>query len=1002
MSAQRKRETAVAPEKTDAREDPCAPPTAPAENESQWPQSETGYGRTDPASSTAVDGEGTRRWQMLRGRRRSIQCAYAYAFAPGAVAGETGGLLQMAGRQEARGRCNYGRAGETRVVRRLATLAWQAMSISRSDTAAQLAQPGAGCWWSRSSVATTACTGRRIDRDGYCADRPVGGTGGGRLIRGELGSGRVGRSSRGGCYRCPRGSTDIHITHHSHVLLPAATMLTVPVPPDRRDALAIVGARGRSRDVSPVAVARAVHERRRQPRQTPLPSHIPADRRPATTAKPLPIIRAAVDPSPRRASLSSSRSPSPSPVVVTPSEDPPATHTPMTQPLTQPAAHDQIWPPGSLSIQEQMQHAYALDNMHLARVLYLKLRGIEVSSDDDPRIAEVRDDDFQPCFVPPGAIQLEEEDERMLMERRREEAERWRLQEREERLRELGRRWDAEKAKMQAMKDRAAACRAKTEECKRRSGERDRKADARTRARDTRAQMDARTEETMRRHLQLGLGTSAARPKLSYDALSPARASPAARQEPYMLRYDLPPPIALARSTPAGASRSPPPCKPKPRRALTTPSPSPSPQRAHCIPFELVVTCMSGPLFPSEDPSCLRGRPSQRQLLDSLVKAGEHVASTKAKAPTRTPYAPRRTDSALSNVSTDSSDCPVCSANTSRQSTVSSASTSTSTSRSGSWLSFGSHMSVSTTITTPAASLRSKASSVSSSVSPRASPKVAFASLTIVHTCTCPRTRLTRVPLAECPLDYDDDEKAGLKELRAIKEEDGEPSRKRGSATLSFTKRVSLSMSRVVDFAARLQEAYVRATLSNAVAYDSYDSSRSSFASRSRGAAAPAPTKRGLKPPGYRVRGSDIRAFLSVPELAEPTDDEGDAPALYILLPLSSSYSPPAAQRPPTRALGLGPGYPPLPSPLRPRSPPPTLSYRERPIANPVMLRLKALQNVCCARALAWEGRGKDGYMGSGRERIVGVAFEGIGRSRLARQAHLELHAQVSEIDVDC
>ena len=53
---------------------------------------------------------------------------------------------------------------------------------------------------------------------------------------------------------------------------------------------------------------------------------------------------------------------------------------------------DEPLPPRSLK--DQVQEAYAAENMHLARVLHLKLHGIEVTSDDDPRIAQVRDEDF--------------------------------------------------------------------------------------------------------------------------------------------------------------------------------------------------------------------------------------------------------------------------------------------------------------------------------------------------------------------------------------------------------------------------------------------------------------------------------------------------------------------------------------------------------------------------------------------------------------------------------
>ena len=100
-----------------------------------------------------------------------------------------------------------------------------------------------------------------------------------------------------------------------------------------------------------------------------------------------------------------------------------------------------------LSLQDQMQQAYAAcqttclpspgknlcrcPNMHRARVLYLKTQGIDVTSDDDPRIDQVRDEDF--VFAPGGEFVLDEESLAMLdEERKRREQE---LEERKWRLR---------------------------------------------------------------------------------------------------------------------------------------------------------------------------------------------------------------------------------------------------------------------------------------------------------------------------------------------------------------------------------------------------------------------------------------------------------------------------------------------------------------------------------------------------------------------------------------
>jgi hypothetical protein len=59
-------------------------------------------------------------------------------------------------------------------------------------------------------------------------------------------------------------------------------------------------------------------------------------------------------------------------------------------------------PPRTLS--DQVHIAYADDDIHLAKVLLLRLQGIEVTSDSDPRIAAVRDEDFDACFIPFGRL----------------------------------------------------------------------------------------------------------------------------------------------------------------------------------------------------------------------------------------------------------------------------------------------------------------------------------------------------------------------------------------------------------------------------------------------------------------------------------------------------------------------------------------------------------------------------------------------------------------------
>ncbi|KAF9011118.1 hypothetical protein BDQ17DRAFT_1537887 [Cyathus striatus] len=59
------------------------------------------------------------------------------------------------------------------------------------------------------------------------------------------------------------------------------------------------------------------------------------------------------------------------------------------------------------------------------------------------------------------------------------------------------------------------------------------------------------------------------------------------------------------------------------------------------------------------------------------------------------------------------------------------------------------------------------------------------------------------------------------------------------------------------------------------------------------------------------------------------------------------------------------------------------ITWRVRSIANPMYLRLKAAQNCICGRGEPADGVGKDFGLGSGKERMVGVAFEGVGKSWL-------------------
>ena len=64
-----------------------------------------------------------------------------------------------------------------------------------------------------------------------------------------------------------------------------------------------------------------------------------------------------------------------------------------------------------------------------------------------------------------------------------------------------------------------------------------------------------------------------------------------------------------------------------------------------------------------------------------------------------------------------------------------------------------------------------------------------------------------------------------------------------------------------------------------------------------------------------------------------------------------------------------------------------------RPVANPVLLRLQALHNTCQRSAIAWR-RAREGSLAAGKEKMVGVAWEGIGRSGLGWEVTVKAAAK--------
>ena len=130
----------------------------------------------------------------------------------------------------------------------------------------------------------------------------------------------------------------------------------------------------------------------------------------------------------------------------------------------------------------------------------------------------------------------------------------------------------------------------------------------------------------------------------------------------------------------------------------------------------------------------------------------------------------------------------------------------------------------------------------------------------------------------------------------------------------------------------------------------------------------------GLRPEGYRACSLDVQIFTDL----DVCSDEEVPKYQRTLIPLfsPSSDSVPAYDR-------VFPISPTLPrSPFRPPLQPNSRVCRMRPIANPILLRLQALHNICQAHAIAWQ-RAREGTLAAGKEKMVGIAWEGIGRSSL-------------------
>ncbi|KAL1951225.1 hypothetical protein VTO73DRAFT_374 [Trametes versicolor] len=792
--------------------------------------------------------------------------------------------------------------------------------------------------------------------------------------------------------------------------------------------------RGRSRDVSPVALARAALHRdlnhecgHKHAPPLPPPPFLPAffpDSPPLRDSAEL----SPYSPGPSKPSGYDSRSPinrfnQPS-TSSSPTDTLPRTYSsssvqsatsdanpsePLTPPdvecayaCERPLEYYDSPPSPPRTLQDQMHVAYALENMHLAKVLLLKLRGIEVSGDDDPRIEQVRDEDFSSSFVPLGGLQLDDATEARVREAEQRARDAQRRREREVRLRRCERIWESSAQRLKTEKARIAAQRDEEVRVRRRE-EREARERERERARKAEAARAARH--------QLRIAGGHPRQLLSYDSLRKADArfpKPTTSREREdessggLFLYDIMPsppsrPLSLSRSL----STSPPTDNDLSlQRAQRELALEHARSISRSVPFGDVLTSMHGPLF-VDDVNCRpRTRPTSQQaeLLAILLQPVEvDQADVKGKGRESLlpkPASQRRDHAKHSPAARAARSSTLDSLSSESSGTSSSASTVT---RSGSWFSFGSRgsfRSASTAITSPSTSPRTPTKAILSSNAPLSTSPTSIESGRVPRRSSKHPAALT-VPASDHPLSLPIPPKPKAREPLAIGR--GRPlTRQAGPSGQSddlsppnasgLVHRVSRSVSTLMDFAAQFQKAYVKATMFSA-GVDLYTraDSRSTSRSPSRSPVRAAPRVRctsvpvrgrsgGLRPEGYRVCPTDVHLFTALDLSAN------GAPQLQrTLIPLCtpSVDSIPAHER-------VFPLPPPLPrSPFRPPFPPGAVLSRLRPVANPLLVRLQALHNVCRVYGIQWQNRTRESALSGFKEKVVGVAWEGVGRSGL-------------------
>ena len=397
--------------------------------------------------------------------------------------------------------------------------------------------------------------------------------------------------------------------------------------------------------------------------------------------------------------------------------------------------------------------------------------------------------------------------------------------------------------------------------------------------------------------------------------------------------------------------------------------PESSPERNGSIPgpvsFKAVSRSLRGPLFPGPDESEIREYQrctlAQARLLDSLLEPvvweeGERssqVGRYKESAGTR---------NWLHGSPSLDPNCLACSVGS--DSTIS---------RTNSWASSTSdEQTSSTNITSPSSS----PSFGKVCLPPLIEDKVLRHRQPIVHSChPSRRTQRISIALNDSPLCLSEAD-----QLKSEVDSTESSATKAMSIKSKLVSRVRQSVVSFVDFASRVQQSYMRTvqfsvTMPDAsmAAYYTSGDEQSAHKHKSK--------MNRRKPEGSRASSNDVRRFAPQPE-SVPIRDLNFTSETNI--PLGDLHGSPSSALTPNQTRVFTPVAFVPPSPLRPRYPLIQPEWRLRPVANPCVLRLKALANVLGSAGIAWEGRAHSGSLGCGRERLTGVAFEGLGGSRLA------------------